>query len=375
MRILVAGNLANMGFEIVKAMRSKGVEVNLLMPKNSHQSNDPKSLYPDLKKTGYPKWVVIYDNSRREFGLKNWKLQVIKEMRDNYDCIIALTEFSIFAMLSGKPYGALSTGSDMRELYFEKSLKGFLYKLSYKFARAIIWGEPDKFYLIKKLGLVKKSVFCTAPRGSNFKIEQIKKEKEMLEKIIIFHPTAQHWRLKGNDRFLNAFIKLCSENKNIFLIVSERGPDLNKAKKILENSIPKNKYKFVPTLDSTQMNYYYNLSDIVIDQFEIGSIGMIAVEAMKFGKPVMLYLNKENFEKCYSNYPNSITNAHTYEEILKELRKMIENPTIRKETGERNKIWIDENWDYSKLTQRYIKICNAIIENKIRVMHNRSRLE
>jgi len=375
MRILVAGNLANMGFEIVKALRDKGADVNLLMPKYPQKSEDPQFMYPEIENTGYPKWIITYDNKKRKFGLSNWKFQIIKEMRNNYDCIIALTELSIFAMLSGKPYGALSTGSDMRELPFEKSLKGFLYKLSYKFARVVIWGETDKYNLIKKLGIEQKAVFCTNPRNFDFNIQNIKKEEEILNKIIIFHPTSQDWRLKGNNEFLNAFVKLCSENENIFLIISERGPDLNKAKKILEENVSKEKYKFVPLLNSTLMQYYFNLSDIVIDQFKIGSIGMISVEAMKYGKPIFSYINRKNFNQCYKNYPEGIINVETCEEILSELKRMCKNFLLCKEMGEKNKKWIDQNWNFSILTERYLKICNAIKEDNINLVGNQSKLE
>jgi len=373
MRVLVAGNLVNMGFEIVKAMRSKGFEVNLLMPKNSHPSSDPKSMYPELKNTGYPRWVITFDNSKRRFGLSNWKLQVIKEMRNNYDCIIALTEFSIFAMLSGKPYGALSTGSDMRELAFERSLKGFLYRLSYKFARIVIWGEPDKFHLVKKLGLKRKSVFCTAPRNVVFQIQKIEKDN-LKDKFVIFHPTAQHWKLKGNNRFLEAFEKLCSEINNAYLIISERGPDLEKSEKILKNGNAKNNYKFIPSLNADQMRYYYNLCDVVVDQFGIGSMGMITMEAMSYAKPVILELNEEFFKECYNNAPNSLINVKTSNQIYIELKKLILNPKLCEKIGEQNKKWVNENWDSSKLTERYIKICNAIMTNNIEIIENPAKL-
>src|SRR3990172_4989073 len=246
MRILIAGNLANMGYEIAKAMRNKGMDVKLLLPKYPKIYEDPKFMYPQLEQEGYPNWLVRYDNHNRSLGWKNWKFQVIREMRKKeYDIIIALTEFSIFAMFSGKPYGALSTGSDMRELSFEMTFKGFLYRLSYKKARFVIWGEPDKIPLLKKLRIEKKSIFATAPRNSK------------------------------------------------------------------------------------EMEYYYNISDIVVDQFGVGSIGMITVEAMKCGKPVILYWDKEKFERCYDEIPLGLFSATTEEEILNALDKLLRDKTLR----------------------------------------------
>lgn len=375
MNVLIAGNLANMGFEITKALRKKNINAKLLIPKYTHQSADPKFMYPELKNSGYPEWVITYDNKKRHFGWNNWKLQVVREMRKNYDAIIALTEFSIFAMFSGKPYGALSTGSDMRELAFEKSLKGFLYRLSYKFARLIIWGEPDKIPLIKKLGISKKTVFCTAPRNVNFQIQNVKKDGEYSNKFIIFHPVSQYWRLKRNDKFLLAFEKLCSEYDNLYLIISERGQDLDKAKKILDGKNTQNRYKFVPLLDSIQMQYYYNLCDVVIDQFNIGSIGMITMEAMKLGKPVLLNLDEKTFTECYKTPPNSLINVNSSQEIFTEIKKLNSNPSLCEEIGKNNKKWVEENWSTEELTARYIKICEAIQQNNLKLFGNRSKLE
>jgi len=373
MRVLVAGNLANMGFEIVKALRKKKVDAKLLMPRYPHKYDDPKFMYPQLVKMSYPDWVFTYDNKNRSFSLNNWKFQVIREMRKDYDAIIALTEFSIFAMFCGKPYGALSTGSDMRELAFENSLKGFLYRLSYKFARLVIWGEPDKFYLVKKLGLERKAVFCTAPRNVNFQIRKIQKD-DLKDKFVIFHPASQHWRLKRNNLFLEAFEKLCSERNDVYLIISERGPDLEKAKKILENGNAKNNYKFVPPLDATQMEYHYNLCDVVVDQFGIGSMGMISMEAMKYAKPVILELDEESFRACYYNFPNSLINVGSSNEIYTKLKKLILNPKLCEEIGTKNRKWVDENWDIEKLTNRYFDICEAIKKNDLKIIKEKDKI-
>jgi len=56
-----------------------------------------------------------------------------------------------------------------------------------------------------------------------------------------------------------------------------------------EGSISK-KFEFVPPLNTDDLQYYYNLADVIVDQFGIGSIGMITVEAMKCAKPVILEL-------------------------------------------------------------------------------------
>jgi hypothetical protein len=373
LKVLIAGNLANMGFEITKSLRDLNIDAELLMPEFPTTYEDPKFMYPKLEKIGYPKWIITYNNKDKSFGKNNWKIQIIRTMRKNYDVIIALTEYSILAMFSGKPYAALSTGSDMRELIFDKSIKGFLYKLSYYFAKIVIWGEPDKLKLLKKLKISKKAVFTTAPR--NFEFEKCKIQEENLKgKFVIFHPSSQVWKLKKNNEFLEAFIKLSLEIDNLFLIISERGIDIEKCKKILDKKNLESKIRFVPVLNSSKMQYYYNLCDVVIDQFEIGSIGMISMEAMKCAKPILVKIDYESFKHCYKNPPKNIINVSNREEIFNELKKLATNSHLCKEIGLENYNWVNDNWDKKKLSLRYAEICKAIKENNFTFFRNNPKI-
>ena len=67
MKILIAGNLANMGYELAKSLRNYGVDAYLLMPKIPIISEDPKTIFPELEEEGYPEWIVFFNNHERKF--------------------------------------------------------------------------------------------------------------------------------------------------------------------------------------------------------------------------------------------------------------------------------------------------------------------
>lgn len=361
MRLLVAGNLANMGYELANAFNQAGIETKLLLPKYPIQSEDPKTINPELTKMGYPDWIIRYDNHNRKFSLRNWKIQVIREMRKKeYDLIIALTEFPIFAMFSNRPFIAHSTGSDMRSLAFQKSFKGFLMRLAYKRANMIIWSEPDKWPHIQKLGILHKAHFVGIPRNSKL-YPQIVDRKELKDKFIIFHPTAQNWKEKGNELFLHAYNQLCSLRNDIYLIISERGPDIEKAKHILETGNAKNNYRLVPYLDTTSLQYYYNLVDIIVDQFVFTSFGMITIEAMKCAKPVMVKINESLYKKFYGSLPPGLINCNTQDEIFDNLNNLASHRESCIRLGNQNKEWLEKNLSNSKLVELYIDLCSKII--------------
>jgi len=359
LKVLIAGNLANLGYELAKALRDNGTDAKLLLPKFPAQTEDPKFIYPELEE--YPKWLVRYDNSKRNLSLDNWKLQIIREMRKKcYDIIIAMTEFPIFAMFSSKPFVVISTGSDMRELLPEKSLTGMLLRLSYKKAKKITFAEPDKWPIIEKFRFSEKSIFLEIPRNSKIFSQKIDKGN-LQDKLVIFHPTAQDWKCKGNEKFIQAYIRLCATRDDIHLLISNRGPDIEKVKKNLIDSSAKDKFELLPLLGTEKLQYYYNLSDVIVDQFTVGSFGMITREAMQCAKPVLVKINEYLFTKFYKNMPNGIINVSTEDQIFYQIDRLASNRELCVQLGQQNRKWVEETFNNNVLTQKFVDLCESLL--------------
>ena len=110
MKILFAGNMANLGYFIAKQLRIHNVDVTLLMENNPVITSDPTKNDKSLEGK-FPTWIKFYDRSS-----KTWPLQIIREMRKKkYDLIIAFVELPMFAQFSGKPFVVQTQGSDLRE--------------------------------------------------------------------------------------------------------------------------------------------------------------------------------------------------------------------------------------------------------------------
>lgn len=356
MEVLIAGNLANTGYELTNSLRKKNINAFLLLPKNPKKTEDPKFLYPTLEKEGYPKWIRWFDKSKKKIGGSNWKIQIVKEMRKkNYDIIIALTEFPIFALFSGKPFIVVSTGSDIRELSLEVSLKGFLYRRALKKAKAVLWSEPDKRDILKKLDLIKKSIFLGIPRLSKFHPEIIQKD-ELKEKLVIFHPSRQDWFHKGNDKFLMAFKKLCEKRNDLHLILVKNGPDYEKALELLSKIEKKETFRFIPQASFEELQYFYNFADVIVDQFQVGSYGMISIEAMMCGKPIIVGLNKKIFQEENIEIPKGMIIANSEIEVYEGLEFLAEQRQKLKELGMENLEFMKKHRDPDMMTNQYIEL-------------------
>jgi glycosyltransferase involved in cell wall biosynthesis len=180
-------------------------------------------------------------------------------------------------------------------------------------------------------------------------------------KFIIFHPTTQNWKVKGNEKFLYAYNRLCELRDDIHLIMPDKGIDIEKAREILLNGPGRNKFELVPLLDTEKLQFYYNLSDLVVDQFVIGSFGMITREAMYCAKPVLVKINESLCAKFYRNMPDGIINVSTEDEIFQQLKRLVSDKEVSAYLGYQNKKWAEENFGDTVLAQRYIDICHNLL--------------
>lgn len=352
MKFLLAGNLANHAYFLAKLLRKNDFKTDLLIGKNLHITEDPKALDKDL--IDYPEWIKFYDT--RE---SNWHLNIIKTMR-KYDLIQSSTELPIFSYLSRKRNIAFTTGADVVKLANERSVKGFLMNRSYKKSKIVIFPSPYLYKYVKKQK-IKKSIFL--PLLWDYKKFQINNIPNKNETFTIFHPTNHVWNYKKNHKFLKAFVKLANENKNIKLIMIKRGPDVNQSIKILEGCITKNQVEILPeTLPQSELVNYYNKADVVVDQFGVGSTGLIGQEVMASGKPLMQYIDNELYEKFYSEKP-PILNALTEEEIYTKLSEIINDPSLGKTIGEKSQTWILKHHNHENIIKKYIYLYNSINDN------------
>src|ERR1700687_2905440 len=133
-KVLFAGNLANVGYNICKVLNEYGIKIDLLMRKPLNEYENPQS-------TGisdYPEWIKFYSTEQRL-----WPLQVLFMMRQ-YDTIIASTELPILAQFTRKQFYSYCTGSDITWLAKQNNIKGKLLRRAYRKSKMVLLGTPNQ---------------------------------------------------------------------------------------------------------------------------------------------------------------------------------------------------------------------------------------
>jgi glycosyltransferase involved in cell wall biosynthesis len=116
-------------------------------------------------------------------------------------------------------------------------------------------------------------------------------------------------------------------------------------------------FKLLSNLTNSEVMKVFQQADIVIDQLIIGSYGMVSIEAMAFGKPVICYLRETLFREDQIP-PICNANIHNIEQKLEEL---ITKPALRKELGFLGRKFVEQYHDSEIIASKAMKIYSGIV--------------
>lgn len=116
-----------------------------------------------------------------------------------------------------------------------------------------------------------------------------------------------NWSVKGTDIAIRALSKI---KDDVEVNIIKHGVDFERTL-ALACSLGL-RLKVLPKVPHDRMNEYYWSADIVIDRFKIGSLGMVSLEAIACGRPVITYVSSDYPE--YRDFP--LKDLNTEKEIV-----------------------------------------------------------
>lgn len=355
LKILYAGNLAGNGYYHTKILRSQGINIELVMEKNPSVRSDPLRRDATLQK--YPDWIKFYDMKKN-----SWKFSLLKTMRNNkYDLIHAHAEMPIFAFLSRKNFIAQTLGSDLSEMAFSNSLKGRLLRLAYKKAVLVIFTSPKDPKLLEKLN-IEKTIFLPPIWDMSFFTPKNVQRDSYQDQFVIFHPSSHIWDVKGNDILLRGFSKFLKNFPNSILLCIDWGKDVEKSKELIKKLELENNVKFLNHLTSDELLYYYNMSDVVADQFIHHGIGGVGMESFCCSKPLIVSCHENAYKNLHSQ-PPPVNHATTENEITSKLEELTDRKK-RDQFGKMGLNWFHHYLEPTKIAKQYVAVYNGVINKQ-----------
>ncbi|MCX9085917.1 MAG: glycosyltransferase family 4 protein [Candidatus Methanoperedens sp.] len=342
LRILHLGDMARVGYRLTKLLRKNGISADYLY-------YDEPYHYDDQKKEPWHHSFKTSQSSRFN------KIKVIKESIHaikKYDIIHAHSSYSIPLLFSfaKKPFIMHLHGTDTRVYAKEHSLIGVMLRRTLKKANKILVSTPD---LINEVALFRKdAVFL--PNPVDFDTFQPKKSPIDIRgdfEFVVFHP-AHHSLTKRNDILIKAFSEVINQGFNARLVMVEWGSLLKESKDLVEKlGITKN-VKWIQRIEVEKMVDYYNASDVVCDQFSVGQLGLVSLEAMACGKPVITKYSE--VAGTYSSKP-PVLSSDNEKAITKNIIHLIENPSERTKIGSESLKWVKNEHSEKKIFKILIK--------------------
>jgi glycosyltransferase involved in cell wall biosynthesis len=180
--------------------------------------------------------------------------------------------------------------------------------------------------------------------------------------FVFFHPTRQVWDLKGNDRLLRAYARFIKDTGTRCMLVAVRAYyDHDDGPKLVEELGIQQHVRWIDPLARHELIDYYNLADIVFDQFVAGAFGTGALEAWSCGTPVFIYLH--DHRPWYPQNPPAV-NVSSEQEIYEALIALCGDRQQLAALGARSREWVLQYHGGDSVIDRYIALYKAVLNER-----------
>ncbi|ULL19450.1 glycosyltransferase [Paenibacillus sp. H1-7] len=116
-------------------------------------------------------------------------------------------------------------------------------------------------------------------------------------------------------------------------------------------------FKLVKDMSHEEAKKVYKQADIIVDQLKLGSYGVLALEAMAMGKPVITYINE--FMRDYYPKDLPIVSANT-ENVGDELEKLLVDDDLRSILGDRGRKYVEKHHNPKIVVKKLLDIYKSI---------------
>lgn len=266
-----------------------------------------KYLPEDFEKT--------YIKRRRRLWNKTFGLayQILKAEGAIYHVHYLLQDCYLALRFGKHPVIGHAHGSDLRETIDHK-IWGRIVRHNLKNCHRILVSTPDILEKAKEFNEdteylpnpVDTSIFYPKPLP-----------KRSNDKVRVLIGSSNDWKVKGTDIAIHALSRVKERVKTHII---QYGPDFEKTMNLAHSlKLP---LIVLPKVSHKKIREYYWEADVIIDQFRSGVQGMISLEAIACGRPVITYISSAHPD--YEDFP--LQNINTEEKIV----SLVMNVDLRK---------------------------------------------
>ncbi|MDA8220383.1 glycosyltransferase family 1 protein [Desulfosporosinus sp.] len=116
-------------------------------------------------------------------------------------------------------------------------------------------------------------------------------------------------------------------------------------------------FQLIQGMSHNQAKATYQQADLIIDQILIGSYGLLTVEAMAMGKPVVCWISEYMKDKYPRELPLLIANPDTITDVL---RNVLNNQDMLPDLGLRGRVYAEQYHDANVVAEKLVSIYKGL---------------
>lgn len=233
--------------------------------------------------------------------------KILRAKADVYHAHYLLQDCYIAARLGKRPLIGHAHGSDLRAS-LNHPLWRRIIKHNLKHCDKVLVSTPD--VLDKARQFREDAEYFPNPVDFTQFYPKPTEAHERRKKVLIASDSS--WNVKGTDLSIRALNRIKDE---VDVSIIGYGSDFSRTMS-LASSLGM-RLNVLPKVPHDKLNEYYWSSDVVIDRFKLGSLGLVSLEAIACGRPVITYVSSEFKE--YRDFP--LIDVYTEETVASEIEK------------------------------------------------------
>jgi glycosyltransferase involved in cell wall biosynthesis len=234
--------------------------------------------------------------------------KVLRAKGDLYHAHYLLQDCYIAARLGKRPLIGHAHGSDLRASLVHP-LWGRVVKHNLKHCDKVLVSTPDILGIARRFR--KDAEYLPNPVDIELFYPKPAVAHDGKRRVLIASDSS--WSVKGTDLAIRALSRIKDE---VDVSIVAYGVDFVRTL-ALASSLDLN-LNVLPKVSHGRLNEYYWNVDVVIDRFKLGSLGLVSLEAIACGKPVIAYVSSEYPE--YKGFP--LKDVNQEEEIASVIKNI-----------------------------------------------------
>lgn len=293
-----------------------------------------KYLPPDMARRHIKRARGLWSKT---FGLA---LKILGADGDIYHVHYLLQDCYMASKLKKKPLIGHAHGSDLRAS-FNHPLWGRIVRHNLKHCDRVLVSTPDLLGIARLF----KDDAEYLPNPVDIELFYPKPIESHDGKRRVLIASDSNWSVKGTDIAVRALSKIKDE-----IDVSIIGHGVDFGKTLALASSLRLRLNVLPKVSHERLNGYYWNADVVIDRLKLGSLGMVSLEAIACGRPLVTYVSSEYPE--YKDFP--VKEIDTCEKVVDALR----DGTFR--LWERQYAYLEKNHKPDPVINRLLSIYKTL---------------